>query len=306
MIHNIMLEPQYYVLLSVGAVFVLASIIWFAVDLRKAKMLLQKADAEKSELKSIIADAETMASELNKFSSYLLTKIEQKNNETGQYLEWLDESLNNVKQVQGAGPGILLKGDRYRLSKRKFISGGRYTKNKEIQEYIHAQAVRYGISSTGAPADQGSRAGFSGRKYKSYLIKRYIGGRAAGGRKSGAGGGVRSGRAENVKCLSDIGGSGRFGGEEEGAGRFGEEGAGAVAPLVVFSGGRRKRNSPVKSGRNAAAALNGRRYLDVLRYYEEGMDEAGIAKALNIGRGEVSLILGLRAGYAPKKEKYSD
>jgi hypothetical protein len=72
----------------------------------------------------------------------------------------------------------------------------------------------------------------------------------------------------------------------------------SAVPVIMLQNNGHKKNIARGNLRfNAALSRNGK-YSDVLRCVEEGMGEAEIAKLLDIGRGEVSLILGLREGDA--------
>jgi len=295
-------EPLRFIVLLIGFAFVFASIIWFAFDLRKAKRLLKKAETEKDELRSIISDAELMVDELNNFSNYLLSRIDQKNSEAGEYLERLDESMYNARnnRADDIGADKIYVG----ISRKKYSGGWRKT------------------AAVGAAYDAEAGAGAAGGEYDAKAG-------AAVGDAYGGEDAVVTDSVTNDMDAAAVGDMDTEAADENIAGKnavenMGMDETGAVTEAEHKAGGiagRRyksrylKRYAEYASGRAApppgtaiAAPIDindwksnrrgdilsrSKKNLEVMRCSKLGMTEAQIAKTLNIGRGEVALIIAL-------------
>lgn len=71
----------YSSIIFIGVVIMLASLIWIAVDKKNVLDTEARMDEKKTELIRLVNDAEMMIEELNKFSDYVVTQIEEKSNE---------------------------------------------------------------------------------------------------------------------------------------------------------------------------------------------------------------------------------
>ena len=100
-------EPVIIIALLAGFIVLVATVAWFALDLRKAKKMLAKAEIDKDGLLSIIADAnatlaglkdvsDTMLAQMDS-SGNLLSEIVEKKAEAGLYAERLDGAINKIK-----------------------------------------------------------------------------------------------------------------------------------------------------------------------------------------------------------------
>ena len=328
-------------ILVTGFAIVIASSVWFALDLRKAKKLLLVAEAEKNELRSIIADAEVMVSELNNFSNHLLERIDSKNSEAEVFLDKLGKSLDNNEQEADGDDGddddgVGAEGDDTAweavgdvAAEADVEAAGDVAAEAAVEDYeteesveddeaereeitievaeattfngdegseadAHMSADAHTVADarmnanahtgvdarinasthTGANTHtgvRGSSVGITGRRYKNSAIRHYI----------------------NMK-------SGGFGDAGEPADAVFKTDApvtdevAPLAPLIVFPNSRAGHISAARSGRRNAPVSRSSKSMEVTRRFEEGMDEAEIAKELDIGRGEVALILGLR------------
>jgi len=264
--------PLLYLTFIIGSVLVLASIVWFAVDLQKAKKLLRKADEEKNELQSIISDAEMMVDELNNFSDYLLAKIEQKNNEAGVFIEKLDETLNSFRHGQ-----IVEEPARKNLpvlSKKKYTGKRRSAPtygddagmaaspnlslrppSRNLTDDLDAAPVETGMAASPVLSLRPpSRNLTDDRSVEPEIIETAV---------------------DNIENIVQY---------EEQSGRI--HAGRRYKSRKIIRGNRRDERSNIMAPRN-------KKNLEVLRYHEEGLEEAAIAKKMNIGRGEVALILGL-------------
>lgn len=83
---------QFYVsIVFLGMVLVVTALVWVAYDRKKSKDYAREMDEKKDELVNIIADAEQMVEELNKFSGYVVNQLETKKEELFESLDALEE-----------------------------------------------------------------------------------------------------------------------------------------------------------------------------------------------------------------------
>ena len=90
---------QFYVsFIFIGIALVVFSLTLILLDKKKAFNFLKNFDEKKQELIDIINDAEQMIEELNKFSDYIVTQMDFKNEELSNNLKKADEQLENLAQ----------------------------------------------------------------------------------------------------------------------------------------------------------------------------------------------------------------
>lgn len=91
---------QFYVsIIFIGITLIVISLIWIICDRKKSYDYAKKLDEKKEELVNIIADAEQMIEELNKFSDYIVTRMELKNEELCKNLNLIDERLKQIDRM---------------------------------------------------------------------------------------------------------------------------------------------------------------------------------------------------------------
>jgi len=261
------------ILLS-GVAIVCASILLIIRDNKKSNELLKIAKTEKNELQSIIDDAELMVDELNNFSDYIITQIERKNSEVDRQLTKLDEKLKRAMETQ-AHPDI----------PDERVAGIRYTEATE-----------------GTPESE-DRSGDTRGDSDSDTFK--------DSRENSRGDRIVADKEEAPET--------DWNGEPD-DGSYAEVSVAETAPRKkksVFRLERLKKDKEVVDeqrqpydikmirervnagsvNRTATLTINDKKYGNVLKYAEEGMVVAEIAKKLNIGSGEVELIIGLKSYY---------
>jgi DNA-binding NarL/FixJ family response regulator len=86
----------YASLIFLGIVLVLFSFIWVIIDKKKAFGFIKSIDSKKQELAEIITDAEQMIEELNKFSDYIVTQMDLKNEELQANFKSLEERVKSL------------------------------------------------------------------------------------------------------------------------------------------------------------------------------------------------------------------
>jgi len=83
---------RFYVsIIFLGVMLVIVSIMMIAYDRKRSLDYFSEIDAKKEELVGIMSDAEQMVEELNKFSDYIVTQMDVKNEE-------LNTSFKNIEE----------------------------------------------------------------------------------------------------------------------------------------------------------------------------------------------------------------
>ncbi len=93
---------QFYVSIIIfGIMLILFAFVWVAYDSKKSKDLLKQLDDKKDDLVTVINDAEQMVEEMNKFSDYIVTQMEIKNEELNNNLKTIEERISNINSNTG-------------------------------------------------------------------------------------------------------------------------------------------------------------------------------------------------------------
>lgn len=88
---------QFYVsIIFLGITLILVSLVCIAYDRKKSDDYVKRLGEKKEELIDIISDAEQMVEEMNKFSDYIATQMELKNEELSANLKVIDDKLTNI------------------------------------------------------------------------------------------------------------------------------------------------------------------------------------------------------------------
>ena len=88
---------QFYVaLIFFGIILIFFSLIWVVLGKKKVFSFMKNFDEKKQELVEIINDAEQMIEELNKFSDYIVTQMDLKNEELRVNLKKADKEVKNL------------------------------------------------------------------------------------------------------------------------------------------------------------------------------------------------------------------
>lgn len=199
----------YVSLVFLGILIVLFSLICIFLDKKKIFDSTKNYEEKKQQLIEIINDAEQMIDEMNKFSDYIVNRMDLKNDELNKNLQFAEEKLNALS------------------NRAKII----YDKTKETA--IGENEVECGLTDMEAVSSEKPEIMDTVRV--SYPAAAAVNGSTAG--------------FENT-----------------------------FIPLR-----RREKVIPINN-----------KYSEVSRLSQEGMQSLEIARRLNIGKGEVELILGLR------------
>jgi hypothetical protein len=88
---------NFYVSLTfLGIVLIIFSLVWVILDKKKVFSYARSFEQKKEELAEIITDAEQMIEELNKFSDYIVTQVDLKNEELQTNLKNADEGIKTI------------------------------------------------------------------------------------------------------------------------------------------------------------------------------------------------------------------
>ncbi|HOM02086.1 MAG TPA: hypothetical protein PLH43_04575 [Acetivibrio sp.] len=86
----------YVSVMFIGILLILVSLTLIFLDKRKSSEDAKRIDEKKEELSKIISDADLMVQELNKFSDYVISQVEQKNKETLDLIRNAEERLEKL------------------------------------------------------------------------------------------------------------------------------------------------------------------------------------------------------------------
>lgn len=89
---------QFYVsIIFLGITLISIALVWIAFDIKRSNDFEKRLDGKKEDIVNIISDSEQMIEELNKFSDYIVTQMDLKNEEMNNNLKTVEEKL---KQLQ--------------------------------------------------------------------------------------------------------------------------------------------------------------------------------------------------------------
>lgn len=212
----------YVSLVFFGILLVAISLLCILLDKRKIFHFTKSFDEKKQELIEIINDADQMIGEMNKFSDYIVTQIDQKNDEFNSSLKAAEQKVEEL----GARLNSLCSEAGTAAVQRRMVM--------EADASMQAAAVEEASEEASAAAADVSVA---------------------------APVAVNGGAADSLTEPS-------------------------VKPSV-------KPRKPAARKNEKVIPFNNK-YSEVLRLTEEGLQETEIARKLDMGKGEVELILGLR------------
>lgn len=207
----------YATMVFLGIVLVVFSLIWVALEKKRVFNFTRGFEDKKQELTEIINDAEQMIEELNRFSDYIVTQMDLKNEELSMNLRKAEEEIK-------------LLGQKAQSVK---ISAPENAVPEEAKAEYKPAAVVYGTAGEAAPMPV-------------EVVSRQAGEYAA------------------EKTSFD---------------------------KIVYKPVYQPPRQPARKAEKVIPINN--RYSEVLRLSESGLSEPDIAKKLNMGKGEVSLILGI-------------
>lgn len=150
----------YVSIIFLGIILIVIALVGIAYDKKRAMDKAKQLEEKKEELVSVITDAEQMVEELNKFSGYIVTQIEKKNEELHNGLKAADEKIgyinariNEKRDIKIIGGEKVVNGlpmdetDGHRLvvsDIKADLNQERIVHKSPVQEEIQAQKVHSG------------------------------------------------------------------------------------------------------------------------------------------------------------------
>lgn len=109
---------QFYVsIIFLGITLIVLTLVWIMFDKKKSQDYFQQLEEKKADLLEIITDAEQMVEELNKFSDYIVTQMDLKNEEINANLKSLEERIVKVSEK------VQEKNEIRHISNEKVVNG---------------------------------------------------------------------------------------------------------------------------------------------------------------------------------------
>lgn len=217
------MDGFYVSLVFLGVLLVIFSLICIFIDKRKVFNFTKNYEEKKQQLVEIINDAEQMINELNKFSDYIVNRIDLKNEELNKNLKLAEERLSNIS-------------NRTRMIYDK----------KEAVAIVEYRAEHGLADMEAASAEKTEALDTAQISYPASAV--------------------------NGSTLKD------------------DASASSAIPSVRTG----CENIPVPLKKREKVIPINNKYPEVLRLSNEGVQSLEIAKRLNIGKGEVELVLGIR------------
>ena len=81
-----------------GMVLILVSFLWTFYDRKKSLDDVRKIEGEREELSRIVTDAEIMVEELNRFSDYVVSRVDEKSRETMDIIKNMELKAKEANQ----------------------------------------------------------------------------------------------------------------------------------------------------------------------------------------------------------------
>jgi len=241
--------------------FVLLSILWMVVESMRERRLQKQAFGIAQELRATISDAERALSELSRFAERAQARLDESNARAGVTAERLAE-LSGQLITQENRLRVFL----YSMLEAVEIAPAVLAEREKPVRVVR-QAVPVIVARQEPPAEVA-------RQEVAVVVTRQPEAETPEPSQEEAIEEAIVERAPQDEAIAEAAVAWRE-----------EADAVAVAPAEE------------REARQPKPARVSRKTAEVLRYASDGMDESEIAKRLNIGRGEVSLILGLQGAY---------
>lgn len=90
----------YICIILIGVLMIGVAMIWMVIDKKKARDYRLDLDERRHELQQAIEDAEQLLDELNNFSNYIVTRMEEKQQDVEDVVNLVDEKLDLFDQLK--------------------------------------------------------------------------------------------------------------------------------------------------------------------------------------------------------------
>ncbi len=250
----------YVSMIFFGILLILLSLACVFIDKRKVFSFNTKFEDRKQELVDIIDDAEQMIEELNKFSDYIVNQMDLKNEQLCRNLKSAEEKVNVLSERAKAAVNMAEVVDETAVVQQCDEAVRKECiPIVEIAEEAVGMAVNSGVYET-APVQK-----IAGPAVESVNSSNARPGLVVDGVNCSP---MRPGLVvDGVNCSP-------------------------MRPGLVVDGVNCSPMRPVRKSEKVIQINN--KYSEVIRLSQEGFSGLEIAKRLNLGKGEVELILGLR------------
>ena len=94
-----MMTAFFACIIIVGSLMVAVSMIWMVVEKKNSRDYRLEIDEKRYELEQLIEEAEYLMNELNNFSGYIVTKLEEKQRDVEDAVKSADEWLDLFAQI---------------------------------------------------------------------------------------------------------------------------------------------------------------------------------------------------------------
>lgn len=122
----------YVSIIFLGITLIAIALVWIAYDVKRSNDYEKRLDEKKKDLVEIIEDSEEMIEELNKFSDYIVTQMDIKNEEMNNNLRAVEERIKQLhKQVSESSEIV--------IQKEKVVNGRAF----EIRSKAEVSPVSY-------------------------------------------------------------------------------------------------------------------------------------------------------------------
>jgi hypothetical protein len=92
------LNQPFFSMIFLGIMLIAVSVIWIHIDRKRFESYEKRMDRKKDELMAIISDADEMVDELNRFSNYIVTQLDIKNEEVLNNIKKYDQKLSSINE----------------------------------------------------------------------------------------------------------------------------------------------------------------------------------------------------------------
>jgi transcriptional regulator of heat shock response len=87
-------------IILIGVLMTATAMIWMVIEKKKSKDYRLETEEHKHDLQQAIDDAEQLLEELNNFSGYIVTRMEEKQQEVEEVIQAADQRLNLFEQIE--------------------------------------------------------------------------------------------------------------------------------------------------------------------------------------------------------------
>lgn len=87
-------------IILIGVLMTAIAMIWMVIEKKKSRDYRLETNERRYELQQVVDNAEQLLDELNNFSNYIVTRMEEKQQEVESVIQAADERLNLFEQIE--------------------------------------------------------------------------------------------------------------------------------------------------------------------------------------------------------------